>query len=798
MSWLSSLALVVALAPQPAPVATSASSVALRTFVADPLGVTEVTLNNGLRVFMTENHERPEVFGAVVVNTGAKNDPADNTGMAHYLEHMLFKGTQSLGTTDWAAEQPHQARIERLYDALADADGEARAQVQADIQAEVRKTYAYAVPNELDQALRILGGRGVNAFTSYDETVYHNTVPASQLEPWLEIYAHRFVDPVFRLFPSELEAVYEEKNIALDTTGYSAFRKALRAAFPDHPYGGTDILGEVEHLKRPSLSAMRSYFETYYVPGNMALVLSGDFDTQAVLPILERTFGTWKAGAQPPETPGEVKPFGVQEKVSFRGTPVRAGAIVYRTPAERDPEYAALSVIRQLLSNEQRSGLVDNASDGGKLLFALHVPADFADHNLDVVVYVPRLLSQTFAGAERAASAPFEAIARGEFDDATFEAIKASLLQQEAEQWEDNEARALAVGHAFVARDGWQGHLDYLARLEALTKADVVRVAGEVFGERRLRVRSRVGFPKKLRLDKPQTEPVTARAGVHSAFYEGIAGRPSEPPRLRAIDFGTDLKRVEVDDGLTVVTGPNPFNDLFELEVRFGVGNLAMREQQLVAELLPRLGTYRRSPEALREAWFSIGSTLEVESELDAMVVRVRGPQRNFDAALALLSEVLVSAKPDAGVWRKVRRERWGFRRLELRDPGQLGVALRDYVVYGDLSPTVRDYGPKSARRYSAADLVDRWVRAQRYAAQVRYAGPQEALEVARAVQQGLAARTERKPAVRPVVLPRRLPEETTVFFLADRSAVQSQVWFAVDGTSIPRADAAAADAFAE
>ncbi|MCR9164230.1 MAG: M16 family metallopeptidase [Nannocystaceae bacterium] len=765
---------------------------------ARPLEVTEVTLDNGFRVFLTENHERPEVFGAVVVNTGAKNDPADNTGMAHYLEHMLFKGTTALGTTDWAAEQPHQRRLEALYDQLAGADEATRARVQGEIRAAVKQTYPYVVPNELDQLLRLLGGRGVNAFTTYDETVYHNTFPASQVEPWLQIYAHRFEDPVFRLFPSELEAVYEEKNIALDTTGYTAFRKALRAAFPDHPYGGTDILGEVEHLKRPSISAMRAYFETYYVPQNMALVLSGDFDTEAVLATARRTFGSWERGADPPPTPGSVAPFEPNEKLSMRATPIRAGVVAYRTVPERHPDFAALAVIRRLLSNPQRSGLVDRASDGGRLLFALHLPADFADHNLDAVVYVPRLLTQTFRGAEAVATEPFSAIAAGEFDEATFRAIKASLLDEEARRLEDNEARALAVAHAFVARGGWQGYLDYLGRLEALTKEDVVRVAGELFTERRLRVRSRMGFPKKVRLDKPDVAPVEVNPGAHSKFYETIALRPYEPPTLRPIDFGADVPRMALEEGLTVEAVHNPFNDLYALEVRFGVGHLRMRPLPLVAELVPRLGTYRRSAQALQEAWFAIGTTMTVASELDTFIVRLEGPQEHLPEALALLSEVLVSAKPDPGVWRKVRRERWGFRRLTLRDPRALSEALRDHVLYGNLSESYRDYGPAGARRFAADDLLRFWEGAQRHAVTVRYAGPAPLAEVAANVQRDLALRTHRAPAVDPVVLPRRERAETTVFFLPRRDAVQTHLWFIVDGEAIPIEQAAAADAFAE
>ncbi|MBC8070208.1 MAG: insulinase family protein, partial [Deltaproteobacteria bacterium] len=387
-------------------------------------GVTTVVLDNGLTVMLSENHQRPEVFGAVVVRTGGKNDPQTDTGMAHYLEHMLFKGTTDLGTTDWPAERPLQARLEQLYDQLRAAKPGRRAAIQREISATVAKTYRYVVPNEVDQLLEQIGGTGVNAFTTYDETVYHNTFPASQLPAWLEIYAHRFEQPVFRLFPTELEAVYEEKNIAIDTTGYELFRSFMRAAFPGHPYGTNDILGEVEHLKRPSLTAMKAYYERWYVPGNMALVLSGDFETEQVLPLIRARFGKWKQRPLPEAALAPVRPFEPGARVTVRKSPIRVGAIAFRTVPESHPDYAALLVARRLLSNEQRSGLIDRLPDDGKLLIAFYVPADFADHNLDVVAFAPRLLSQSFRGAEQLVLRQFERIADGEFDERELHAIR--------------------------------------------------------------------------------------------------------------------------------------------------------------------------------------------------------------------------------------------------------------------------------------------------------------------------------------------------------------------------------------
>jgi len=774
------------------------SEVAVTAPADDPRAVTTKVLDNGFTVLLSENHERPEIFGAVVVRTGGKNDPADNTGMAHYLEHMLFKGTTSLGTTDWAAEAPLQAELERLYEQLRTANGDARKSIAKQISATVAKTYAYTVPNELDQLLEQIGGTGVNAFTTYDETVYHNTFPASQIDTWLVLYAHRFRNPVFRLFPTELEAVYEEKNIAIDTTGYELFRRFMRGAFPEHPYGKNDILGEVEHLKRPSLVAMKRYFETYYVPGNMALVLSGDFDTADVLPRIEAEFGEWPAGTAPPPTPGKVEPFDVGERLGVRLSPIRVGAVAFRTVPESHPDYAALKIARGLLTNDQRSGFIDRLSDDGKMLLAMHVPADFADHNVDVVAYVPRLITQSFRGAEKLVRKQFRRIAEGDFDEATLDALRTGLLVEESLAWEDNHQRALAIGHAFVAHGGWQGRLDYLERLRKLDKAEVMRVASDLFDDRYLRVRSRMGVVRKQRLDKPKTPPVKARPGAHSKFFARVQGNSGRPAKIAWVDPAKDLRQVEVAPGVEMVASTNPFNDIYTLELRFGVGTDRIRELDLLAHYLGRVGTTTHEGKRFFDALARTSTTLSATAELDRFVVTLQGPEQHMDAALELLGELMSAPKLTRKPLRQVRREVWGYRRIERKDALNVGRALKEHVLYGANSSYRRATGPTAARATSVRELGRAWQQVQQHSLEIGWVGRTDPEQVAAAVQRHLAVPTQVAAAVPPVVYPRQLPSETVVYFVPRRDAVQTQLWFAVQGEATAAVDQPAADAFAE
>jgi zinc protease len=784
---LASLLLFV-LAAEPVPTAAA----------DDPHAVTTEVLDNGFTVLLSENHERPEIFGAVIVRTGGKNDPADNTGMAHYLEHMLFKGTQELGTTNWKAEAPLQAELERLYEQLRTAKGDERKRIAKQIDATVAKTYAYAVPNELDQLLEQIGGTGVNAFTTYDETVYHNTFPASQIDTWLALYAHRFRDPVFRLFPTELEAVYEEKNIAIDTTGYELFRRFMRGAFPDHPYGTNDILGEVEHLKRPSLVAMKRYFDTYYVPGNMALVLSGDFDTADVLPRIEAEFGKWPKGKQPPPTPGKVEPFDVAERLAVRLSPIRVGAIAYRTVPESHPDYAALKIARGLLTNEQRSGFVDRLSDDGKVLLAMHVPADFADHNVDVVAYVPRLITQTFRGAERLVRRQFRRVAEGDFDEATLDALRTALLVEESLAWEDNEERALAIGHAFVAHGGWQGRLDYLERLRKVDKAEVMRVANELWGDRFLRVRSRMGIVRKQRLDKPETPPVKPRPGAHSELFERLQASPGRPPKIAFVDPVQAIREIDIAPSVRMVANANPFNDIYTLELRFGVGTHEIRELDLLAMYLGRVGTEAHEGKRFFDALARTSTTLVATAEEDRFVVTLQGPEQHRETALGLLAELMRAPDFERKPLRQVRREVWGYRRIERKDAVNVGRALKEHVLYDENSEYRRATGPSAARGTSVRDLSRAWKRVQQHALEIGWVGREEPDAVAASIQRHLSIQGELAAASPPVVYPRQEQSETTVYFVPRRDAVQTQLWFAVEGDITAPAEQPAADAFAE
>ena len=219
-------------------------------FASEKLKIEVYELSNGLTIMLNEDKNASSIFGAVVVKGGGKQDPSDATGIAHYLEHMLFKGTDQLGTIDYESEKILLDSIEIFYDKLGITveEGE-RSKIQKKINKLNVKASEYAIPNEFTKLMEGFGATGVNAFTSNDVIAYVSQFPSHQISKWLDINSHRFENPVYRLFQSELETVYEEKNRAMDNAFRVLFDKFFENFFKNHPYGQQNIIGTKEHLK---------------------------------------------------------------------------------------------------------------------------------------------------------------------------------------------------------------------------------------------------------------------------------------------------------------------------------------------------------------------------------------------------------------------------------------------------------------------------------------------------------------------------------------------------------------------
>ena len=226
------------------------------------LQVQEFELSNGMKVWLNVDHSQPKVYGAVVVGAGAVDCP--DTGIAHYFEHIMFKGTDQLGTVDYAAERVYLDSISMKYDELArTTDEKQRKAIQHDINQLNIKASQYAIPNEFNRLITKYGGSDLNAGTSYDFTFYHNTFSPQFIEQWCELNSHRLIHPVFRLFQGELETVYEEKNMYSDDPGSMMLEQISSKFLAGTPYA-YPIIGSTQNLKNPKQSDMEAFYKKYY------------------------------------------------------------------------------------------------------------------------------------------------------------------------------------------------------------------------------------------------------------------------------------------------------------------------------------------------------------------------------------------------------------------------------------------------------------------------------------------------------------------------------------------------------
>ena len=233
----------------------------------------------------------PRFYAEIAVRAGSKNDPPETTGLAHYFEHLMFKGTAHMGTLDYTKEKPLLDKIEALYEAhFKEEDPEKRKALYAEIDKTAQQAAAYAVPNEMDRVYDAMGARDLNAHTWLEETVYKVDLPSNRFAQWAAVESDRFTHPVFRLFPTELEVVYEEKNRSMDNKQRVIGEAVNALLYKKHPYGQETTLGRPEHLKRPSIRNIRNFFETWYAPNNMAICISGDVETQEVIKTIDQYF----------------------------------------------------------------------------------------------------------------------------------------------------------------------------------------------------------------------------------------------------------------------------------------------------------------------------------------------------------------------------------------------------------------------------------------------------------------------------------------------------------------------------
>lgn len=750
------------------------------------LKVKEYRLENGLTVWLNEDHSQPKVFGAVVVKAGAKDCP--DTGIAHYFEHMMFKGTDRIGTLDYESEKVLLDSIAMKYDELAmTEDTAARARLQKEINELSIRSSEYVIPNEFNRLINRFGGSGLNAATSYDATIYFNTFSPQYMVQWAEINSERLINPVFRLFQSELETVYEEKNMYGDFIGGQVMDTLMARYFGPHPYA-YPIIGSTKNLKNPRLTEMHKFFEDYYVASNMALILSGDFDAQQVMPILEKAFSRIRSGNAPKQEKVMLPPFNGREtmKVKFPIPFIKAMGLGFRGVSANHEDQVALNIAVNLLNNANGTGYLDKLMVEHKLMGALAINESMNEAGILAVAIMPKLLIQSYSSAEKMVWDEINRVKNGDFSDEMFNSLKLEQKRQYASSLENIDSRATIMMNLFSQGKSWNDYLNEVARIESITKEDVVRVAQKYFSNNYLCVTKSTGKYPKDNLPKPAFSPVVPRnADASSSYAKQLEKIPEQQVAPRIIDFEKDVKTSKLTPLVTLYTTPNPLNDIFTLNISYGIGALEQPELMQLTNYLQLLGTESLSFEQFRSRLQSIGSTLAFDVTPDAFVMKVTGFDNHIDETMKLVGDFIRHAKADDKKLRQIVDDAKVSEKAFFKSGDNVASALLEQVKYDDQSRYLRKLSLSQIKKLKGKDMLAIYDKVRSVQCDLHYCGTLPVEKVIGTIRQHLPLERTTVASNSPYYRELKQYDRPTVFFIDMPDMAQSIVYGYVKGDPV-------------
>ena len=624
----------------------------------DPMQTRIYTLSNGLKVYLSVNKDEPRIQANIAVKTGSRNDPAETTGLAHYLEHLMFKGTKQFGTIDSTAEAPLLDEIEQRFEAYRQlTDPAARKQAYHEIDSVSQLAAKYNIPNEYDKLMALIGSDGTNAYTSFDQTVYVENIPSNEIENWARIQADRFQNMVIRGFHTELEAVYEEYNLYLSQDGEKMLNALLYKLFPNHPYGTQTTIGTQEHLKNPSITNIKNYFKNYYCPNNVAIFMAGDLDPEKTIATLEKYFGEWQPNpdcARPEYEPAAALTAPVDTTVI--GLEAESLYLGWQCPSAKDRVSDTLALISEVLSNG-RAGLID--LDINQRMTMLGAAAGYealADYGIFILGGSPRE-GQTLEEARDLLLAEIEKLKSGNFPDDLLPAIINNMKLNEMRQLEQNRSRTRMFEQSFINGIEWKDLVGRIDRISALTKEDIVGFAQRFFADNYVTVFKRQGEdPNIKKIDKPEITAIPANRDQMSAFVKEIQDTEVEPIQPRFVDFKNDLTvgswTSKIDDApehkLPLIYKQNTENGIFYLVFRLPFGTAADKRLDAASDYLELLGTDSLSAEQVQQQFYGLACSFGVGVGPYQTTITLSGLDEKMPEALALLEDVLKNVQVDS------------------------------------------------------------------------------------------------------------------------------------------------------
>ncbi len=661
-----------------------------QTYKNDPMNVIHYTLDNGLEVFLSVNKDVPRIQTYIAVRVGSKNDPSESTGLSHYLEHLMFKGTTSFGTLNWQEEQKYIKEIERLYEVYNHTtDPQKRTEIYHQIDSVSYIASKYAIPNEYDKMMSLIGAQGTNAFTSNDMTVYQEDIPSNELERWLKVEGDRFADPVFRLFHTELEAVYEEKNMGMANDGRKVYEALNLALYPNHPYGTQTTIGTIEHLKNPSLDNIKKHFETYYVPNNYCIAMSGDFDPEETIKLINKYFGKIPAKKVPEFKPIKEPAITEVKKVDVWGLDAENIRIGFRIDAGNGSREVLLASLMDRILSNGSCGLIDeNINQKQLTMYAGSGVSALNDYSAFLLVGMPKQ-GQSLDEVKDLLLKQIDIFKSGNWDESLLTAAINNLKLDEMKGLESNENRAMSIISAYLAHQDWQDAVNETEEMSKITKQELIDFAKRIFKDNNyVVIYKRQGEPKEVtKVEKPAITPVVMNRDVESPFLTDVKNMKVKSIEPVFVDYEKDLQKGKLKKGSEVLYVENKQNGRFQLNFRYDFGLRYNKMAGVCDYATDYLESTNRSLAQIKREMYDIACDYNISmGGSEYCTVSLEGLTENMEKALNIVEDILNNPKISEEVIENVKMDIFKSRTNAKANQNRCFSRLVSYANYGDAS----------------------------------------------------------------------------------------------------------------
>lgn len=697
-----------------------------QTVAGDAMQSRIYTLDNGLKVYLSVNKEKPRIQTYIAVRTGSKNDPAETTGLAHYLEHLMFKGTKQFGTNNPEAEKPLLDEITSRYEEYRlIKDPELRKQKYHEIDSVSQVAAKYFIPNEYDKLMATIGAEGTNAFTSYDVTCYTEDIPSNEIENWAKIQSDRFQNMVIRGFHTELEAVYEEYNIGLSNDMNKCFDALMAKAFPNHPYGTQTVIGTQDHLKNPSIVNIENYFKKWYVPNNVAVCMAGDFDPDKTIALIDKYFGQWKPGndVRQPVFP-KLKALTAPVDTTVVGQQAETVWMAWSAEKAASLQCDTLDVIGDMLSNG-KAGLFDlNLNQTMKVQSAQAGLETLQDYSGFLLIGTPKQ-GQELKEVRELMRGEIEKLKRGEFSDDLLPSVINNKKLNYFRSLDNNRNRVSRFLDAFINGIEWEQEVKKLDRMSGITKQQIVAFANRFFTDGFVTVYKVQGIDSlQKKIDKPAITAIPTNRDQVSQFVKDIQNAKVEPIQPQFLDFQKDLTVSKTRRGLPLLYKQNTTDGLFYLTFRYDFGHEDDNRYDVASNYLNYLGTDKLTATQVKQQFYKMACNMRVNVNDDAINIHLSGLSENMSQALALMEDVLTNAKVDEDAYKQYVELILKDREDAKKDQRTCFDYLYSYAVYGPHNLRRSDMTAEQLRQTSPKVFTDLLKNISGYEHTVLYYGP--------------------------------------------------------------------------